>query len=30
VVWLRREQDVEWLGPAVDAGEVERMWRSAP
>jgi len=30
VVWLRREQDVEWLGPEVDAEEVERAWRSAP
>src|SRR5512137_874586 len=30
VVWLRREQDVEWLGPRVDAGEVARAWRSAP
>jgi tRNA dimethylallyltransferase len=30
VVWLRGEPDVEWLGPAVDAGEVVRAWRSAP
>jgi tRNA dimethylallyltransferase len=30
VVWLRREPDVEWLGPAVDAGEVARAWRTAP
>ena len=30
VVWLRREPDVEWLGPDVDAGEVVRAWRSAP
>jgi len=30
VVWLRREQDVEWLGPAVDVDEVVRAWRSAP
>ena len=30
MVWLRREQDVEWLGPEVDVGEVERAWRSAP
>jgi tRNA dimethylallyltransferase len=30
VIWLRREQNVEWLGPAVDADEVARAWRSAP
>jgi tRNA dimethylallyltransferase len=30
LVWLRGEQDVEWIGPAVDAGEVVRAWRSAP
>jgi len=30
VVWLRGEPDVEWLGPAVDAGEVVQAWRSAP
>lgn len=30
VGWLRGEPDVEWLGPAVDAGEVVRAWRSAP
>jgi tRNA dimethylallyltransferase len=29
VIWLRREQGVEWLGPPVDADEVARAWRSA-
>jgi tRNA dimethylallyltransferase len=30
VVWLRAEQDVEWVGPPFDAEEVARAWRSAP
>jgi tRNA dimethylallyltransferase len=30
VIWLRREQDVEWLGPTVDADQVARAWRTAP
>jgi len=30
LVWLRREQDVEWMGEPFDAAEVARAWRSAP
>ena len=30
VIWLRREQDVEWLRPPLDAGALARALRSAP
>jgi len=30
LVWLRREQDVEWLSAPFDAGAIARTWRTAP
>ena len=30
VIWLRREQDVEWLAPPFDAAGLSRALRSAP
>jgi len=30
VIWLRREQDVEWLRPPFDAEALARALRSAP
>jgi tRNA dimethylallyltransferase len=30
VIWLRREQDVEWMGAPPDVEAVERAWRTAP
>jgi tRNA dimethylallyltransferase len=30
VIWLRREQDVEWLSPPFDPAAVAVAWRTAP
>ncbi len=30
VIWLRREPDLQWLGPPVEAGAVAELCRTAP
>jgi tRNA dimethylallyltransferase len=30
VIWLRREQDVEWRAPLFDAAALAQAWRTAP
>jgi len=30
LIWLRREEDLEWLRPPFDAAQVADLWRTAP